>query len=59
MFGEEQELLEYFRKLSPANRQLVLANIRLVSVTESTVKEAVLQELGITKDKAGGPKENL
>jgi hypothetical protein len=59
MFGEEQKLLDYFRKLSPANKQLVLANIRLVSVTESTVKEAVLAELGIAQGKKGEREEDL
>jgi hypothetical protein len=44
MTGEELELLENFRKLTPGNKRQVLANIRRVSLAETT--EAVCEETG-------------
>jgi hypothetical protein len=55
LIDEEKELLEHFRKLNPNNRQLVLANIRLVSITETTVKMAVLEELGMAGHQIAAP----
>jgi hypothetical protein len=56
MIDEEDELLENFRKLTPENKQQALANIRLVLVTETTVRKAIFEELGIVragKDESG------
>jgi hypothetical protein len=41
---EETVLLENFRKLTPKNRRLVLANIRLISAEEITARGALADQ---------------
>ena len=41
--NEEKELLTIFRKLSPENQKLALANFHLLSVAEQTVMGSLLK----------------
>jgi hypothetical protein len=56
MTTEEAELLNNFRHLTPENKQLTLANIRLAAVVEKAVKRTLPEKfkapaLNSTEDK--------